>query len=93
MLADAIVVQTAPVKGKLTRWRPVRASCVGERTKIDGEGVKAEPWRVIKDNDDVEGEGEVRDETEGAVRESAMCARERERSQAPVRAGVRRTPL
>ena len=45
------------------------------------------------DDDDVEGEGEVLDEIEGAVCESAICARERERPQVPVRAGVRQAPL
>ena len=44
--------------------------------------------RHDNDDDDVGGEGEVLGETEGAVRDCAMCVRERERPQVPVRAGV-----
>ena len=41
----------------------------------------------------IEGEAKVLDESEGTVRESVTRAIERERTQVPVRAGVRRVPL
>ena len=41
----------------------------------------------------IEGEAKVLDEPEGAVRESVTRTIERERTQVPVRAGVRRVPL